>query len=106
MAIDITNENFVQEIEQSTLPVIIDVFATWCGPCQQVAPLFDELEQEFKGKVKFAKINVDQARELSIKFGVSSVPTFILLKNGAVIDRQTGYTSKEDLRAKVQSLLS
>lgn len=104
MAVIITKENFEQEIVQSKLPVIIDVFATWCGPCQQMMPIFHELEQEIGARYKFAKINVDEARELSIQYGVTSVPTFIFIKDNQVKAKETGYMSKEELIEKIEDV--
>lgn len=103
--VSITEANIKKEVEESTLPVIIDVYATWCGPCQQMAPILDELEKEMGESYKFAKINVDESRELSINLGVTSVPTFIFMKNNEVKGKEVGYISKDDLKAKIQELL-
>lgn len=105
MPVSVTSENYTHEIAQSALPVVIDVYATWCGPCQHMAPLFAELEQEVGTKYKFAKINVDQARDLAIQFGVTSVPTFIFIKNNSVLGKATGYMNKADLLKKIEQLL-
>ena len=105
MAVTITKENFGQEVAASKLPLVVDVFATWCGPCQQMAPLFAELEKELGHKYKFAKINVDESRELSIQFGVTSVPTFLFIKNSQIAGKTIGYTSKEDLKSKITEAL-
>ncbi len=105
MAVSITNENFNTEIESEQGPIIIDVFASWCGPCQQMTPIFEELEEELGETYKFAKINVDDARDISIKYGVTSVPTFLFIKAGEVKGKETGYMSKEDLKTKMQSYL-
>jgi thioredoxin 1 len=104
MAVVITKDNFEKEIAQSRLPVIIDVFATWCGPCQQMMPIFAELEQEMGNRYKFAKINVDEARELSIQYGVTSVPTFIFIKDNQIKAKETGYMSKEELIDKIEDV--
>ena len=106
MAIAITQENFEKEIVQSTKPVILDVYATWCGPCQQMMPVVEELENELGNTYKFAKLNVDEAREISIKYGVTSVPTFIFIKNNVVKGKETGYMSKEELQEKIETLLA
>ena len=103
--VSITEANVKKEIEESTLPVIIDVYAAWCGPCQQMAPIFDELAKEMEDTHKFAKINVDEARELSIKMGVTKVPTFIFIKGNEIRGKIEGYTSKDDLKAKIKELL-
>lgn len=105
MAVMITSENVDQEINQSSLPILLDVYATWCGPCQQMVPIFDELEKEFSSKCKFAKLNIDEARELSIQYGITSVPTFVFLKNGEIKHKETGYMSKDDLKTKIEDFI-
>ena len=105
MAVSITQQNFESEIAQSTKPVILDVYATWCGPCQQMTPIIEELESELGHTYKFAKLNVDEAREISIKYGVTSVPTFIFIKDNVVKGKETGYMSKEMLQEKIEELL-
>ncbi len=105
MAIVITKENVAKEINETDLPIVIDVYATWCGPCQQMNPIFDLLEKELGDKCKFAKLNVDESRELSIQYGVTSVPTFIFIKNGEIRHKETGYMNKEDLRKKVEDFI-
>jgi len=106
MITTITDENHKKEIEQSSIPVVLDIYATWCGPCQHMSPIFEELAKEFESKYKFAKINVDESRELSIQYGVSSVPTFIFIKSNQVKGKEVGYISKENLKAKIETLLS
>jgi len=103
--IAVTQENHKQEIEEATKPVVLDVYAPWCGPCQHMTPIIDELEKELSDKYKFVKINVDEARELSIKYGVSSVPTFVFIKDNEVKGKETGYMSKDDLKAKIENFL-
>lgn len=105
MAISITQENFDQEINRSEKPILLDVYALWCGPCQQMEPIIAELEKELGSIYKFAKLNVDEARDISIQYGVSSVPTFIFIKDGSVKGKETGYMNKEKLRAKIDLLL-
>ncbi len=100
--INITKENFEQEIQKSTTPIILDIYATWCGPCQQMEPIFAELDKELGHKYKFAKLNVDQSRELAIKYGVTSIPTILFIKNGNIVNRETGYKSKSDLLEKIK----
>ena len=105
MTLVITSQNFEQEVKKSDIPVVIDMFAAWCGPCQQMTSAFDELAKEFEGKVKLAKINIDDERDLAIKFSVSSIPTFLFMKNGEVISKELGYMNKETLKSKIESLL-
>ncbi len=102
MAIEINQDNVVKEIGESKKPVIMEVYASWCGPCQQMMPIFEEIEKELKDKYTFAKLNVDDARDISIQYGVTSVPTFIFIKNGQVLGKETGYIAKEDLKAKIE----
>lgn len=105
MIITINRHNFKQEIEQASKPVVIDVYATWCGPCQHMAPLFEELEKQYGDKLTFAKLNVDESREIAISYGITSVPTFLFIKNNEVVDKAIGYMSKEDLETKIKQLL-
>ena len=105
MAVNITNDNFAAEIEGSELPIVLDVHASWCGPCQQMIPLFDELSSELQNKYKFAKLNIDEAREIAVQYNISSVPTFIFIKDGKVVGKETGYMSKDILKGKIESIL-
>ena len=102
MIITITKSNMDTEVTQSKLPVIVKVYANWCGPCMQMAPVYDELAKEMSATVKFAQLNVDDSRELSIQFGVTSIPTFIFIKNNEVVGREMGYMSKDDLKDRIQ----
>lgn len=105
MTLSITQENFTQEIQQETKPVILEAYAIWCGPCQQMAPILEDLENEMGSTYKFAKLNVDEARDLAIKYGIISVPTFLFINKGTVKGKETGYMSKETLREKIKSAL-
>lgn len=105
MPMDITKDNFDAEVIESKKPVVVDVYATWCGPCQQMAPIFEELEKEHGDSYKFVKINVDESRDLAIRFGVTSIPTFVFVKDGQVKGKETGSIAKEDLAAKIKELL-
>lgn len=106
MAINITQANKKTEIEESLQPIVIDVYASWCGPCQMMTPIFDQLEQEIGVDYKFLKLNVDEARDLSIEYGITSVPTFLFIKNNQIKGRETGYIDKDTLRKKIYSYLS
>ena len=105
MAVIITKENIEAEINKSSNPVIVKVYATWCGPCQQMKPIFDELEKEFSNAYTFAELNVDNARDISIQYGITSVPTFLFIKNGEVMGRETGFINKDDLINKMNEYL-
>lgn len=93
--------NFEQDVLRSDLPVLVDFWAPWCGPCRMVAPTLDQLAQEMGGKVRIAKVNVDENQELAMQFRVSSIPSFILFKDGKVADRMLGAAPK----AQFQSFL-
>ncbi|MFH1644604.1 MAG: thioredoxin [bacterium] len=105
MAVKLNSSNFEAEVEKSAKPVVIDVFAEWCGPCQMMGPIFEEVEKELIEKYKFAKFNIDEERDLAIKFGVSSIPTFLFFKNAKIVGKEVGYMSKDILQSKVESLL-
>lgn len=106
MPIAITKDNFEKEIKQYDKPIVIDVYATWCGPCQQMKPIFTQLAAEFKGRCKFAALNVDEVRDLSIAFGVTSVPTFVFYNNGEMHSKETGYMSKEVLQSRIEEFIT
>ncbi len=103
--ITLNSQNFEQEITNSDKPVIIDVFAVWCGPCQYMIPIFEELSKEMSDKYKFAKVNVDEERDIAVKYNVSSIPTFVFLKDSNVVGRELGFIEKETLKAKIEELL-
>lgn len=95
----ITSQNFEQEVLNSELPVLVDFWATWCGPCKMLSPIIEEVAKEYEGKVKVGKVNVDEEPDLAIKFRVTSIPTLILFKNGVVDQILIGYHTKEQLDA-------
>ncbi len=105
MAILVNTENFDQEVKNSTLPVVIDMYATWCGPCKMMAPLFDQLAKDLGDKYKFVKINIDEERDIAVKYNVSSIPTFLFLKDGQLVAKETGYMNKDALTNKITAHL-
>ena len=95
--ITLTKENFAQEVLQSDKPVLVDFWATWCGPCRMLAPVIEEIANEYAGKVKVGKVNVDDERELALEYGVSSIPTVMVFQNGEVKQTSVGYRPKEEI---------
>lgn len=92
-----TAENWDQEVLGSSQPVLVDYWAAWCGPCRMVAPIVEELANEYVGKVTIGKLNVDEQGAVASKYGVMSIPTLALFKNGEVVDKIVGFRSKSDL---------
>lgn len=97
MEITLTNSNFNEEVLKSDIPVLVDFWATWCGPCMMMSPIVEEIAQEFDGKIKVGKINVDEEDELASEYEIYSIPTLILFKNGEKVGQLIGYTQKDDL---------
>ena len=93
----ITSKNFENEVMKSDKPVLIDFWASWCGPCKMLSPIIEEIANEYEGKVKVCKVNVDDEPSLATAFGVSSIPTLFVIKDGKVTDTSVGYRPKEDI---------
>ena len=104
MAFEITNSNY-EELIASGKPVVIDFWAEWCGPCRMVAPLIDELSKEYEGQVTIGKCDVDNNDDVAAKFSIRNIPTVIFIKDGKVVDKQVGATTKAALEEKVKALL-
>ncbi|MEW6725389.1 thioredoxin [Desulforudis sp. 1088] len=105
MALEITENNFEQEVLQSREPVLLDFWAAWCGPCRSIAPIIEQVAVEFKGKMKVGKVNVDENRELAIKFGIKGIPTLLFFKEGKVVGQEVGYVAKDTLVDKINTIL-
>jgi len=102
----ITPENFEEKIVKSDLPVLIDFWAPWCGPCKMMGPVFEELSSEFEGKANFVKINTEDHPELAGPFGIQGIPTLVLAKDGKEVNRLVGFLPKELLKAKIEEMLN
>ena len=103
-AIEITDSNF-EEIISSDLPVLVDFWAEWCGPCKMIGPVVDELAGEYEGKAIIGKVNVDENPETAAKFMVRSIPTLLILKGGEIVDKQVGAVPKSTLAQKIDAQL-
>jgi thioredoxin 1 len=101
----ITKDNFEQEVINSDKPVLVDFWAQWCGPCRAVAPIMDELADDFDGKAKIGKINVDEQGELAAKFRIMSIPTVMLFKDGQMVEKVIGARSKAEFETLLQKNL-
>ncbi|MCT4638277.1 MAG: thioredoxin [Bacteroidales bacterium] len=105
MAIEITDANFEEVVLKSDKPVLVDFWATWCGPCRMVGPIVDELHTEYEGKAVVGKVDVDSNPGISAKYGIRNIPTVLFIKNGEVVDKQVGAAPKKTYAEKIDALL-
>ncbi len=99
--VTLTQETFAAEVLKSSTPVLVDFWAEWCGPCKMIAPILDELAEEYIGRVKIGKVNIDQHQALASEYGVRAIPTLLLFHQGQVADQMVGLRSKRDLKASL-----
>lgn len=105
MALTFTENNFGEEVLQSDKPVLVDFWATWCGPCRMIAPIIDQISVEMADQVKVGKVDVDENNGLASTYGVRSIPTLVIIKGGQIVDTIVGATSKEAIVQKLKAVL-
>jgi thioredoxin 1 len=101
LIVTLTQENFAQQVLQATTPVLVDFWAEWCGPCKMIAPILDELADEYSGKVKIGKVNIDEHQGLAAEYGVRAIPTLLVFNKGQVAEQVVGARGKRDLKASL-----
>ena len=105
MALEITDSNFEETVLKSDKPVLVDFWAAWCGPCRMVGPIIDELSKEYEGKAVVGKVDIDSNQQYAAQFGVRNIPTVLVFKNGELVDRKVGVSSKNDYAQALDSLI-
>jgi thioredoxin 1 len=105
MVTDVSDQTFESEIIKSSLPVLLDLWAPWCGPCRMVAPVVEKLAETYDGKVKFCRLNVDENPQTAVKYGIMSIPTLMFFKEGQVVDTVIGAVPERTLQPKIDALL-
>jgi thioredoxin 1 len=104
LIVTLTQENFAQQVLQSPAPVLVDFWAEWCGPCKMIAPLLDELAEEYDGKVKIGKVNVDEQQLLAAEYGIRAIPTLLLFNKGEIAEQMVGAKSRRDFKASLDRI--
>jgi thioredoxin 1 len=104
MEVTITNENF-EDVKNGNLPLVIDFWATWCGPCRMIAPIISELAEEYDGRITVAKCDVEEADDVAMEFGIRNIPTILFFKGGQVVDKMVGAQAKARIQEKFEALL-
>ena len=101
----ISGAEFENEVLKADVPVVVDFYATWCGPCKMIAPILDQLSDEFADTAKIVKVDVDQEKEIAINYGVKGVPTLIIFKNGEIVDKAVGALPKSEIKNKIAAFV-
>lgn len=97
MEIKLTKDNFDAEVINSNIPVLVDFWATWCGPCRMIAPVIESIAEKFDGKIKVGKVNVDEEPEISLEYNIASIPTVMIFKNGEEVSKSIGYSDEAEI---------
>mgnify|MGYP003313010220 FL=1 len=105
MALEITDSNFEETVLKSDKPVMVDFWAGWCGPCRMVGPIIDELSEEYEGKAIIGKVDIDSNQQYAAQFGVRNIPTVLVFKDGELVDRKVGVSSKNDYAQALDKLI-
>jgi thioredoxin 1 len=105
MAVEITDANFEELVLKSSVPVVVDFWAEWCGPCRMIGPIIEEMSGEYEGKAIIGKVNVDQNPGVSAQFGIRNIPTILFVKNGEIADKSVGAVPKQQLTSKLDAIL-
>ena len=105
MAMKLTSSNFETEVYQSVIPVLVDFYADWCGPCKAMAPVVETLAEEYEGKAKVGKINTDENQDIAMEYGIMSIPTFLVFKSGKAVKKMIGMQDKRTLVAAIEEML-
>jgi thioredoxin 1 len=103
--INLDVSNFNEEIKNSNLPVVVDFWATWCGPCRKLSPIIDEIAQEYSGKVKFAKFNIEDGVEIAKEYSISGIPCLLIFKDGETVERMTGIMPKSTIISNIEKYI-
>ncbi|PKL79996.1 MAG: thioredoxin [Ignavibacteriae bacterium HGW-Ignavibacteriae-4] len=103
--IHLTDANFTEEIKNSDVPVVVDFWAAWCGPCRMIAPIIDELATEYDGKAMIAKVDVDNNQQVAMQYGIRSIPTILMFKGGEQVETIVGAVPKEQIQSKLNALM-
>lgn len=106
MALEFTDANFEEEVLKSDTPVLVDFWAEWCGPCRMIGPIVEELAGEYEGKAKVGKLNIDHNPNVPMKFGIRSIPTLLVFKNGELVDKVVGAVPKSTLSSKMEAQMA